>query len=486
MLSVDEIKRFIENDLSSEKKRYAKTAVRYYEAEHDIKDYRMFYVDANGNVKEDKYRSNIRISHPFFTEIVDQLVQYELSSEEGFLHSDIPELQQELDAYFNENEEFRAEFEEMVTGAIIKGTDTMYAYKNKEGKTAFQYADSLGVVEVNENEAADNCKYLIFWYVDRVGKDNKKIKRIQVWDESQTYFYCQVDNDEIVPDSTQETNPRPHIIYQKDGDDCIYYDGFGFIPFFRMDYNRKQISALKPIKDIIDSYDLMNAGLANNIQDTNEALYVVKGFEGDNLDELMMNIKTKRHIGTAEGGDVEIRTLDIPYEARKTKMEIDEKNIFRMGMAVNTEGLKDTNATVSVAIKSAYTLLEMKANKLETQIKLFIRRLLKIVLDEINEANGTDYQQKDVYFKFERQIPTNALENAQIELTEAQKRQTEINTLLNIQGQLDNETLMQLICEQLDIDYDDIKDKLPDPEADELAQVEAALQSAPVEGDVIE
>jgi len=486
LLSVDEIKRFIENDLSSEKKRYAKTAVRYYEAEHDIKDYRMFYVDANGNVKEDKYRSNIRISHPFFTEIVDQLVQYELSSEEGFLHSDIPELQQELDAYFNENEEFRAEFEEMVTGAIIKGTDTMYAYKNKEGKTAFQYADSLGVVEVNENEAADNCKYLIFWYVDRVGKDNKKIKRIQVWDESQTYFYCQVDNDEIVPDSTQETNPRPHIIYQKDGDDCIYYDGFGFIPFFRMDYNRKQISALKPIKDIIDSYDLMNAGLANNIQDTNEALYVVKGFEGDNLDELMMNIKTKRHIGTAEGGDVEIRTLDIPYEARKTKMEIDEKNIFRMGMAVNTEGLKDTNATVSVAIKSAYTLLEMKANKLETQIKLFIRRLLKIVLDEINEANGTDYQQKDVYFKFERQIPTNALENAQIELTGAQKRQTEINTLLNIQGQLDNETLMQLICEQLDIDYDDIKDKLPDPEADELAQVEAALQSAPVEGDVIE
>lgn len=486
MLSVDEIKRFIENDLSSEKKRYAKTAVRYYEAEHDIKDYRMFYVDANGNVKEDKYRSNIRISHPFFTEIVDQLVQYELSSEEGFLRSDIPELQQELDAYFNENEEFRAEFEEMVTGAIIKGTDTMYAYKNKEGKVAFQYADSLGVVEVSENETADNCKYLIFWYVDRIGKDNKKIKRIQVWDESQTYFYCQVDNDEIVPDSTQETNPRPHIIYQKDGDECIYYDGFGFIPFFRMDYNRKQISALKPIKDIIDSYDLMNAGLANNIQDTNEALYVVKGFEGDNLDELMMNIKTKRHIGTAEGGDVEIRTLDIPYEARKTKMEIDEKNIFRMGMAVNTEGLKDTNATVSVAIKSAYTLLEMKANKLETQIKLFIRRLLKIVLDEINEANGTDYQQKDVYFKFERQIPTNALENAQIELTEAQKRQTEINTLLNIQGQLDNETLMQLICEQLDIDYDDIKDKLPDPEADELAQVEAALQSAPVEGDVIE
>ena len=481
MLSVEEIKKFIESDLASDKKKFARIAERYYEADHDIKRYRMFFVDANGKIKEDNVRSNIRISHPFFTEIVDQLVQFELSGEEGFLFSDIPELQQYLDEYFNENDEFRAEFEEMVTGAVVKGTDTMYAYKNSEGKTAFQYADGMGVVEVSENDTDDHCQYVIFWYVDKINKDNKKIKRIQVWDKAQTYFYCQVDDGEIVPDVSKEPNPRPHIIYKKDGDECIYYDDFGFIPFFRMDYNRKQISALKPIKDIIDSYDLMNAGLANNIQDTNEALYVVKGFDGDNLDELMLNIKAKKHIGLPEVGDVEIKTLDIPYEARKTKMEIDEKNIFRMGMAVNTEGLRDTNATVSVAIKSAYTLLEMKANKLETQIKCFMKKLLKIVLAEINEENGTDYQVKDVYFRFDRQIPTNALENAQIELTEAQKRQTEINTLLNIQAQLDNETLMQLICEQLDIDYEDIKDKLPDPEAE--ADPYGLLMDAPVEGE---
>ena len=111
MLSVEEIRTFIENDTSSEKKRYAKIAERYYEADHDIKDYRMFFVDANGRLKEDKYRSNIRIAHPFFTEIVDQVVQFELSNEEGFLRSDIPELQKELDYYFNSNEEFRANFE---------------------------------------------------------------------------------------------------------------------------------------------------------------------------------------------------------------------------------------------------------------------------------------------------------------------------------------------------------------------------------------
>ena len=45
-------------------------------------------------------------------------------------------------------------------------------------------------------------------------------------------------------------------------------------------------------------------------------LCVVKGFEGDNLDELMLNIKTKKHIGVDEDGDVEIRTIDIPYQAK--------------------------------------------------------------------------------------------------------------------------------------------------------------------------
>lgn len=63
----------------------------------------------------------------------------------------------------------------------------------------------------------------------------------------------------------------------------------------------------------------MNAGLSNNIQDTNEALYVVRGFQGDNLDELMVNIKAKKHIGVDDEGGIDIKTVDIPVEARKRR-----------------------------------------------------------------------------------------------------------------------------------------------------------------------
>ena len=467
MLSTEEIRSFIENDLASSKKKYAMVGQRYYDNKCDILDYRLFYVDAEGNIREDKTKSNIRMSHAFFKLLADQEAQYILSGKDGFVKSDNPELQTELDAYFNDNENFRAELYELLVGMVVKGWDYMYAYIGEDGKTSFECADSLGVVEVRDKDTDDHCAYLIRWYVDRVDHNTKEIKRIEVWDAKQTYFYAQVDDGEIVPDDTQEINPKPHSLYRKKGEEApTLSKDYGKIPFFRIDNGAKQISGLQPIKDQIDSYNLMNCGLSNNIQDTNEALYVVKGFQGDNLDELMQNIKTKKHIGVDEEGDVEIRTIDIPVDARKVKMEIDEKNIFRFGMGVNTEALKDTSATVSIAIKTAYANLDLKCEGVMPYLKRFMRQLLDVVLPEINQANKTDYQQSDVYFNFDREIITNAQEMAQIKLLEAQEQQTRATTWLNMAEKFGPEITMQQLCDVMDLDYDDIKSKLPKPDAE--------------------
>lgn len=476
MLSVGEIKKFIENDASSRAKQFAKTGVRYYEGDHDIKDYRIFFIDAEGKIQEDKTKSNIKISHPFFKLLVDQQTQYMLSGHGGFVKSDIPELQTELDAYFNENESFVAELNGLISGTVVKGWEYMYAYKSEDDRTAFQVADSTGVVEVREKETDDGCAYVIYWFVDRIDKDNKKIKRIQVWDKQQTWFFCQEDDGGIVRDDSIPNNPRPHILYQKDGEDRLFYDDYGMIPFFRLDNGKKRFSGLKTIKALIDDYDLMNAGLSNNIQDTNEALYVVKGFDGDNLDELHFNVRAKKLIGVGESGDVDIKTIDIPVEARKTKMEVDEKNIFRFGQGVNTEALKDTSATTSIAIKSAYANLDLKCDGLQPFLLQFMRKLLKLVLKEINDRNGTDYEQKDVYFDFEREIITNAQENAQIDLVKAQEQQAKVTTILNTASMLGQELTAQLVCEALELDYDDVKDKLPKPEDDPTAAARRILE----------
>ena len=254
------------------------------------------------------------------------------------------------------------------------------------------------------------------------------------------------------------------------------------IPFFRLDNNKKQFSSLKTVKDLIDDYDLMASSLSNNLIDFDTPIHVVKGFEGDSLDELQQNLKTKKIIGmesTDAGAGVEIKTVDVPFQARQAKLDLDEKNIYRFGMGLNTAGLKDTNATTNIAIKAAYSLLDLKCSKLEIRLKQFLRKILKVVLQEINDLNGSDYQMKDIYFQFDHEIMSNAQENAQIKLTEAQEQQVKINTLLAVAAQFDQETLIQNICAILDIDYESIKDKLPTE--DDLISAEQALNTVVIE-----
>ena len=473
MLSVEEIQRIMEDDASSEKKRWARKGQAYYDGDHDIRYYRLFYFDANGDLKEDKTRSNVKIPHPFFTELVDQAVQYILSGEDGIFRSDDPMLQKKLDEYFNENEDFSAELSDTLTGSQTKGFEYMFAYRNEQDKLSFQCADSLGVIEVREKDTDDGCAYVIYSYIDRIDKGHKEIKRIQVWDDKQVYFYVQSNNGKITEDESEKINPKPHTLYKKEGDTAIYYKGFGFIPFFRLDNNKKQFSSLRTVKELIDDYDMMASSLSNNLKDFDTPLHVVKGYEGDNLDELQTNLKTKKIVGVDDDGGIDIKTVDVPYQAREAKLNLDEKNIYRFGMGLNMAGLKDTNATTNIAIKAAYSLLDLKCSKLEIKLKQFLRKLLRLVLDEINAAEGTDYQLSQVYFQFDHEIMSNQQENAQIELTEAQRQQTQINTLLSLAANLDNETMMQLICDALDIDYEEIKGKLPDPEEAEKSVTQA-------------
>ena len=152
MLSVSEIQKFIDNDIVSEKKKFAGVGQRYYEGEHDIRNYRLFYYNSDGKLIEDKVRSNVKISHPFFTELSDQLSAYMLSFDENpMVAKDTAEgLQEHLDNYFDD--EFWSEIGDVITGSYTKGFEYLFAYKNAADKLSFQCADSMGVVECREKD----------------------------------------------------------------------------------------------------------------------------------------------------------------------------------------------------------------------------------------------------------------------------------------------------------------------------------------------
>lgn len=469
MLKEEEILHIIQNDAGSEKKKQASIGQKYYEAEHDILNTRLFYYNADGQLVEDKTRSNIKICHPFFTELSDQLSSYLLSFDDNPIRAKetADGLQGYLDEYFDDD--FWGECGDLINGAYNKGFEYLYAYKNESDRTAFMCADSMGVIEVRAREASDNQDHIVYCYHDTIGE--KQVKKIQVWDAKEIYYYVQLEQGKLELDKEVEYNPRPHTVFTDGKTGEKLGCSFGYIPFYRLDNNKKQISGLKPVKGLIDDYDLMECGLSNNLTDFDTPLHVVSGFEGDNLDELQQNLKTKKIVGVDVDGDVQVRTIDVPYQARKAKADEDEKNIYRFGMGFNSSNVGDGNIT-NVVIRSRYTLLELKAKKMEKRLKKLLKDILKIVLAEIDTMNGTGYTVQDVYFDFTRSIMTNDSENIANAKIEAETRQIEVNTVLNLAMQVGDEQTLKAICDIMEWDYEEIKVKA------EAAKKEQELQTA--------
>lgn len=462
MLSISEIKKFIEEDMNSEKKRLASVGMRYYEAEHDILKYRMFYFNTDGKLVEDKTRANIKISHPFFTILADQLASFMLSFKENPIKAKqgVEGLQEHLDLYFDSK--FWSEISEVITGAYTKGFEYIYGYKGTKNRMVFECADSMGVVEVQAKYTSDKKDYKIYHYVDTdmSEKGKRQVIRIQVWDEKEIhYFVKDSKSGTIEKDNTVEHNPRPHVVYTDEKTGEKYGSALGYIPFWRMDNNKKQFSGLKPIKGLIDDYDLHACSLSNNLKDFDTPLYAVKGFEGDNLEELQTNLKTVKMVGVGENGDVEVRTVEIPYQARKEKLTLDKEGIFMFGMGFDPTMVGDGNIT-NVVILSRYSLLEMKADKLQPRLEGLLDQVLDVVLDEINKENETDYQRSDIEYNFTRSLMTNETENIANEKVKAETKQVEINTILNAAPVIGDKKTLQLICDELDIDFEEIKGEL--------------------------
>lgn len=116
------------------------------------------------------------------------------------------------------------------------------------------------------------------------------------------------------------------------------------------------------------------------------------------------------------------------------------------------------------------------------RLKKFLKGIIRVVLDEINEEYGTDYQYTDVKLNFVRTTPANDAENAQIALTEAQTQQIIVNTILSASTAIGDEETLKALCDALDIDFNDIKDILEERrEVQNLLDAQQTLDSVVVD-----
>ena len=93
-------------------------------------------------------------------------------------------------------------------------------------------------------------------------------------------------------------------------------------------------------------------------------------------------------------------------------------------------------------------------------MKKLLKEIAKIVLDEINAEFKKDFQMKDIFFEFTRDIMTNETENISNAKIEAEIRQIEINTILNVAVNVGDEQTLKAICEVMDWDFKELQGQI--------------------------
>lgn len=448
----------IANDKNSNEKAKARVGEDYYNYEHDILNNRIFYMDDNGVLQEDKYASNVKIPHAFFTELVDQKVQYLLSNP---VEAEVEDetFKEHLKEYYDED--FQLFLQEMVEDASKKGFSYAYARTNSNDTLEFQVSDSLQTFTVEDDDG--NKRIVRYYDKDKtVEGKNATVTVAEIWTDKVVYFFVSNKNKRFEMDTSRELNPRPHVIAEAD-DGTLLSRTMGDIPFYKLDNNKQRRTDLEPIKALIDDYDIMAAFLSNNLQDFAEAIYVVKGFRGDDLSKLRQNIKAKKTVGVADTGGVDVKTVEIPYEARQAKLDIDKEAIYKFGMGFDSTQIGDGNIT-NVVIKSRYALLDMKTNKAEVRLRAMLKWINEMIVSDINRRHITAYKASDITVNIIRETMVNENDIYKNEKVQAETREVIIQSILAVAPRFDDETILKLICEQFELDWEEVSQLLEEQE----------------------
>jgi len=172
------------------------------------------------------------------------------------------------------------------------------------------------------------------------------------------------------------------VTTEAEGTEVVGFENhFSDIPILPY-YGKNGRSTLVGMKAAIDSYDLIQSGFANDLQDCAQIYWLVGGSLG--MDDKSLKEFRERllfqHIGVADldNSSVTPYTQQVPYEARAAYLTHIRNSIYESFGALDVTNINSGDRTAT-EIEAAYQALEEEADSLETRVTDFIRRLLALL-----------------------------------------------------------------------------------------------------------
>ena len=156
------------------------------------------------------------------------------------------------------------------------------------------------------------------------------------------------------------------------------YPNFPIVPLWA---NREHQSELIGLREKIDGYDLIQSGLANDLDDASQIYWTITnagGMDDIDLAKFIERMKVvKAAVVDEQGSQAEAHTLEVPYQARQAGLQDLRDSLYRDAMALDTDKVSAGNVTAT-AIQSAYESLELKCDGYEYCVTTAIDALLDL------------------------------------------------------------------------------------------------------------
>ena len=399
--------------------------INYFNNKNDIID-RVIYYWKDGAKVEDETSPNNRVPNNYHKILVMQKMGYLVGKpitfsdkeseedEEGNINSPNEELVTEINTILDET--WDDTVNELIKGASNKGVEWLQPYIEEadQGIGDFKYAviDAREVIPIWETSKLQALDSVLRYYTVWVNK--KERYRAEWWTKDTVTYYIQDENGEfILDDEGNEVtesedkvfiNPSSHYYFNGVG------YGWGAVPFIPFKNNEELSTDLQDYKELIDIYDKVYADGANNIESIQDAIWVLKNYEGTELEEFQDNLRKYKALKVDEKGGADVKTAEIPTEAREKFLDRTEENIYTFGMGVDVSTDKYGQNPSGVALKFLYALLDLKCDVLERKFKKSIRELLWFIAEYYKITQKKDYNHKAIDITFNRSMITNEAE----------------------------------------------------------------------------
>lgn len=396
MLNINKIKKIIQND--AERRRIIEIEKKYYENDNVIK--------AKGVVSSETdpmRNADNRVSHNFHQLITDEKTAYMFTNPVLFDVGD-----KKLNKKIKETlgDDFKSESAYLSTNATNNKVAWLH-YWIEDGQFLYSVVETEQCIPIFDGKLKKKLIGFYRYYPIVKETDTGAIKEFVIfeyWDNK----HC------------EQYKFRGNL----SGTGLTYlsaeYNGFehdlGEVPFIEFKNNRNMISDLKKYSDLIDIYDKVMSGYANDLEDIQQLIYILENYGGEDLKEFLGDLKRYKTIKTETGedgktsGGLKTLQIEIPVEARNSILEILKKQIYESGQALQQDTESFGNAS-GVALKFFYRKLELKAGltqiEFEKGFSILIRAIMKFL-------NISEWKTKTITQTWTRNMISNDLENAQI------------------------------------------------------------------------